>query len=188
MTHATPIGTATQLSKYTHAVLTQMASVVQPHLDKADQTYAMHLGAHMRHIIEHYDTLANALAVSDVATTRPYVADYDARERNLAVETMPEVAMERIHKLMRVLTDLSTTTMERSVEVHTRGGLLGELDFKTGSSVARELMFLNSHATHHFAVLQAYAHQRGETLGAGVGKAPATVAHERKQLCETAQA
>ena len=71
--------------------------------------------------------------------------------------------------------------LDQPVDVRTRGGLQGEHNFSTRSTVARELMFLNSHATHHFAILQGYARQRGETLGTGVGRAPATVAHEQRQ-------
>jgi len=68
--------------------------------------------------------------------------------------------------------------MLQRVDVYTRGGLKGEHDFCTVSTLAREIMSLNSHATQHFAILQGYARARGQTLGSGVGKAAATVAHE----------
>jgi len=94
--------------------------------------------------------------------------DYDARQRDQRLETDPEVALKRIGLLQHALGGIPDPLLERSVDVHTRGGLSGEHNFSTRSSVARELMFLNSHATHHFAILQGYARQRGETLGAGL--------------------
>lgn len=183
-TNQTPLpGTAVQLCDYTSAVLAQMTSVIESYVGPRAVDYAQHVGAHMRHIIEHYDTLVRAVARSQAAGAATCVADYDARERNLEVETNPLEAIRRI----RVVADafgassgMTSPAMEQGVQVHVRGGLNGELEFCTLSSVARELMFLNSHATHHFAILQGYARERGQTLGAGFGKAPATVAYEQQ--------
>ena len=176
-------GTATQLCDYTSAILDQMSQVIQPYITSQSGDYAAHVGAHMRHIIEHYDTLVHAfqsLKTGSVAVGR---ADYDARERNLEVETNPLEAIRRIGLIADTFgsnSRLETYDMGCTVEVHTRGGLNGEHDFCTPSNFARELMFLNSHATHHFAILQGYAKERGQTLGAGFGKAPATVAYEKQ--------
>jgi len=67
--------------------------------------------------------------------------------------------------------------MLQRVDVYTPGGLKGQHNFCTASTLVREIMFLNSHATHHFAILQGYARERGQTFGSGVGTAPATVAN-----------
>jgi len=180
MTMLSPFGSGAQLCAYTADVLSQTASVVQPYVGSRVKTYGEHVGAHLRHIIEHYDTLAHALACSEACSNRACVVDYDARQRDQRLETDPEVALKRIGLLQHALGGIPDPLLERSVDVHTRGGLSGEHNFSTRSSVARELMFLNSHATHHFAILQGYARQRGETLGAGVGRAPATVAYEQR--------
>ena len=173
-TSTTPstLGTAAQLCNYTSAVLAQMVSVIQPYLGALQPDYAAHVGAHTRHIIEHYDTLVNAWAATQKSPRAACQADYDARERNMDIETKPLEAMRRIVSI--------EAAMLHSVQVFTRGGLKGEHNFCTPSTLAREIMFLNSHATHHFAIMQGYARERGQTLGAGVGKAPATVAHEQR--------
>jgi hypothetical protein len=173
-------GNTAQLCIYTGAVLSQMADMVHPYVGSRARTYGEHVGAHLRHIIEHYDTLAHALALPESSSGLACVVDYDARQRDPRLETDPEVALTRISLLHRALRAITDPLMWRAVDVHTRGGLRGEHNFSTRSSVARELMFLNSHATHHFAILQGYARQRGETLGAGVGRAPATVAYEQR--------
>jgi hypothetical protein len=137
----------------------------------------------MRHIIEHYDALLKAVTTLQAGTAAVCKADYDARERNLEVEANPLEAIRRIKLIAATFgsdSGVSERDMAQVVQVHVRGGLNGEHDFCTLSSVARELMFLNSHATHHFAILQGYARERGQTLGAGFGKAPATVAYEQQ--------
>ena len=177
------LGTAAQLCGYTAAVLAQMVSVIQPYVGARASDYAVHVGAHMRHIIEHYDTLVNALSAVETGAQATCITDYDARERNPEVEANPLEAIKRISLIETALglaAGLDEVAMLRKVDVHTRGGLKGEHNFCTLSTLARELMFLNSHATHHFAIVQGYARERGQTLGAGVGKAPATVAHEEQ--------
>lgn len=187
-TEASPaMGNADQLARYTYAVLHQMAHLVQTYVDGSRHGYAEHAGPHMRHIIEHYETLDRALNTPTAATPAP-VVDYDARERDPLVESRPDVALGRIERLQRTLGPSARADAQRlsqPVEVHVRGGVEGEYNFSSGSTVARELMFLNSHATHHFAVLQGYAKFRGESLGPGLGKAPATVAFERQQRLNT---
>lgn len=174
-------GTAAQLCTYTGAVFSQMESVTKPYLGPRMGVYREHIGAHLRHIIEHYGAFAHALATSERCSDLVCTVDYDARERNIHIETDPAVALDQIAVLKRRFEALDLPQMAQAVEVHTRGGLQGEQNFITLSSVARELMFLNSHSTHHFAIVQGYAHQRGETLGDGFGKAPSTVAHEQRQ-------
>jgi hypothetical protein len=177
------LGTASQLCDYTTAVLAQMISVIQPYVAAQRPDYTAHVGAHTRHIIEHYDTLVHAWAVVQKTSASVCQADYDARERNMQVETNPLEALRRIGLIDAALggsSGLDEAAMQHSVLVFTRGGLSGEHNFCTQSTLAREIMFLNSHATHHFAIMQGYARERGQTLGAGVGKAPATVAHEQR--------
>jgi hypothetical protein len=184
-TSTTPstLGTAAQLCSYTSAVLAQMVSVIEPYGGSRQPDYATHIGAHVRHIIEHYDTLTNAWAAVQTGSQVICKADYDARERNLKVETNPNEAIRRVGLIEAALggsSGLDEAAMQFGVNVYTRGGLQGEHNFCTLSTMAREIMFLNSHATHHFAIMQGYARERGQTLGAGVGKAPATVAHEQR--------
>jgi hypothetical protein len=177
------LGTAAQLCDYTAAVLAQMRSVVQPYVGAQQPDYAAHVGAHTRHIIEHYDTLVKAWGTVQKTPGVACHADYDARERNMAVETNPLEAIRRIGLIDAALgsgSGLNEADMLHTVHVYVRGGLQGEHNFCTPSTLAREIMFLNSHATHHFAIMQGYARERGQTLGAGVGKAPATVAYEQR--------
>ena len=181
-------GTADQLCAYTGAVLGQMADIAAPYAHTAADaaTYPTQVGPHLRHTIEHYETLARVVGQLQAggAADADTVTDYDARERDSQLETDPQLALARIARLTALLGQpgaVPTDTLLVTVRVLTRGGLQGEHNFITPSTVGRELMFLNSHATHHFAIVQGYLGAQGQTLGAGLGKAPATVAYEQQQ-------
>lgn len=180
MINIQPRGNSVQLCAYSGDIFLQMQGIVKPYAGPRKQHFREHVGAHLRHIIEHYEALARVLTGPVLIGDQLYAVDYDARERNVAIESDPVVALNHITWLCDAFADLTEPQLECPVEVHVRGGLQGQHNFISRSTVARELMFLNSHATHHFAIMQGYAHQRGETLGAGLGKAPATVSHEQR--------
>ena len=58
--------------------------------------------------------------------------------------------------------------------------LAGEFNFEVESSLGRELVFVASHAVHHYALLAAHLRQLGLPVPEGFGLAPATVAHARR--------
>ncbi len=167
------------LLRYNHAVLEQTAGVIAQHT-AFSSPYSDHIGPHVRHIIEHYQTLQRVL--DGALTTQVPTVDYDNRARDIRIETDPAFALTQLRALQRWLVSAQwgDKDLTRTVAVHLRGGLQGEFTFVGPSSVARELTFLASHAVHHFAVLQGYARQEGKSFGAGLGKAPATVAHENR--------
>jgi hypothetical protein len=107
---------------------------------------------------------------------------YDDRSRETALERSPQLALQRIHLLRRQLSAWPQQDLLQEVQVHTLGGMLGEWRLVTRSTLARELVFLNSHAVHHFALLKPACIALGKRISQFFGKAPATVAHERKPV------
>lgn len=165
------------LLAYCRDVLAQTADVVHQHVHFSSPFNA-HIGPHVRHIIEHFDALQKTLGDSGETG----VLDYDARARDIRIETEPAFALSRLHGLQQWLAgpDWFDVSFNLPLAVQLRGGLQGEHNFASQSTVGRELTFLVSHAVHHFAILQGYAKQEGLSLGAGLGKAPATVAFESR--------
>lgn len=133
------------------------------------------VGAHLRHIIEHYDALVFPACAS--------VVDYDGRIRERALESDPKLAAARLLALRDRLSTWPASMLDMAVQVRGQAGLNGQWRFEVGSTIGRELAFVASHAIHHFAVLAAQGQtpdpMRHVTLPAHFGKAPATVAHER---------
>ncbi len=176
------VATAHDMLGYTDSLLAQMAALVRGHESAADGEFSVFLGPHVRHIIEHFEALVVQLR-SDPQQPERCVVDYDARLRDLAVQTQPAVALQRIAALrgsVELWAELPVQAFERVVSVQVLAGNAGELSITTQSTVLRELAFLASHCVHHFAVIKLRAQQGGKDLGADFGKAPATVSHESK--------
>jgi hypothetical protein len=142
----------------------------------------------VRHIIEHYEALTGPCA--QAAPAMGAVVNYDARKRDLSVQTEPRVALERVAALRSALQAMAAwpdAAFAAPLALHSQGGEMGELCFASPSTPLRELAFLASHCVHHFAIIKLHAQQKGQDLGPYFGKAPATVAHEAAQR-EAAQA
>ncbi len=127
-------------------------------------------GAHLRHIIEHYDALLSPPAAG--------VVDYDLRLRDRELERNIALARRRLQALrMRIAGD--TMPPETLLQVRGQGGLEGDFEFVITSSFGRELVFVASHALHHYALMRPYCQAAGISVSCDFGKAPSTVAHER---------
>ena len=128
------------------------------------------VGAHLRHVVEHYEALVIGLTLG--------VVDYDGRPRDRQLETSPTLARDRLLGLRQVLGQWTPDMLDRPVQVLGQGGITGDFDFCVTSSVGRELAFLASHAVHHFALLVEHLQRHGVPVPAHFGKAPGTVANE----------
>lgn len=96
------------------------------------------IGKHCRHIIEFYQTLENASA------TR--IVDYDARIRDLRLETDTAFAINELQRLQKwcvtlqkdISLDLSVTYSETT---------------RIPTTLSRELVYLLEHNIHHLAII-----------------------------------
>ena len=152
-------------------VLDQALVLVAWHELTAAPAYAQPVGAHLRHLIEHYEAL--------VWPSEAGVVDYDRRPRDRELERRPAVARARLEALQARLLQWTDARLKAPLEVRGQGGLVGEFDFAVVSSVGRELVFVASHAIHHFALLRAHCKQVGVPMLPEFGLAPATARHER---------
>ena len=158
-----------KLIDYNLDVLAQALKVIAAHEAAPGSDFASHSGPHLRHVIEHYEAFVPQVASCSV--------DYDTRARDRAVERDMAVARARITALQGQLSQLDTSTITEPIAVHLRGGLGGEENFVSFSSLARELLFVASHATHHYALIQLHCKAQGILLGDDFGKAPDTLRH-----------
>ncbi len=157
------------------------------------------IGAHNRHILEHYDALINATQPTETTACAKLVIDYDARARNTQLEQHPEMAQSEIERVCAALTqcqlteqntrlkahdvkfqnnDLSqpiamTTTIRCSTNVNTDSAAIN-------STLQRELVFLHSHTTHHMAIIRILATALGHNVDKGFGKAASTQQFENQ--------
>ena len=126
------------------------------------------VGAHVRHVLEHYEAFFVGIESESV--------DYDRRGRDRRVEARRELACERLEACARQLESLHLRASDRNL-----GVVLGTPeDQRAGnSSLARELQFLSSHTVHHYALIAVLVRLWGVVPDDDFGVAPSTLAYER---------
>ena len=180
---------AAQLWAYNRVLLSQgvdMIDLLQAQA-KPGFRYAQAVGPHLRHIIEHYQALLNTLPATPGTDN---CVDYDARNRALDVQSDPEVTRERLLGLIAQMNEMETLAeggrqkvaldLDTPLTTRLQAGTAGEMAVTVGTTLGRELLFVASHTTHHYALLAHHCQAAGVSLGSDFGKAPATVAFERK--------
>jgi len=127
------------------------------------------VGAHVRHLLEHYDQLLEHASGP---------IDYDRRPRNQRLETSLEAASETIQRIRRSLPD----QQDRPVQIrYSPQAVCDESTINVESSIARELLFLVSHTIHHMAMIALFARQAGLAVPSDFGVTPSTL-HHRESL------
>jgi uncharacterized damage-inducible protein DinB len=129
-------------------------------------------GAHMRHIIDHYLALISGLQVGKV--------DYDVRHRHSNVEQEPKLALDKLNQISHWLKSLASTDLTRALTLSTEVSIHEQKVQSVPTSLARELVFVGSHAVHHYAMIAQISQHQGKALPNSFGIAPATATYLRK--------
>ncbi|MCW4152145.1 DinB family protein [Halomonas sp. 18H] len=135
------------------------------------------VGKHVRHIIDHFDALLTGM--SDAGE---WVIDYEHRQRDLAVEQDPKVAVQNLERLRGSLAELATwSTQKHPLHVtHATGDQPSWL----ASSLERELVFLTSHAIHHMAIIALLADSSEIEVAPTFGVHPSTLRYWQRTTPE----
>jgi hypothetical protein len=133
------------------------------------------VGAHIRHILDHYDCLLAGVTSGRV--------DYDSRARDEAVERDPAAAAVLAGRIAISLGELTPEDAARDVEVRMDCGESGSADVWSRSSVQRELQFLVSHTVHHFALIKGILIGTDTAVPEDFGVAPSTLAYRSRTAC-----
>lgn len=129
-------------------------------------------GAHMRHIIDHYLALISGLSVGKV--------DYDIRHRNSKVEQEPKLALDKLVQISHWLKSLGEADLTQALILNTEISIQEHKVQSVPTSLARELIFVSSHAIHHYAMIAQISQQQKMQLPSSFGIAPATATYLRK--------
>lgn len=164
---------ATRLLAFNDEVLAQGGALAAAHEADAAAPFAPLAGPHLRHVIEHYEALVMRPGAHEV--------DYDGRPRDRALERSPTLVRERIAALRAALHGGGADDIDEPLIVHARIGPEGRWPLVTTSTVGRELVFLASHAVHHYALLREHCVRHGLAVAPHFGIAPATVAHAQQR-------
>jgi hypothetical protein len=127
------------------------------------------IGQHIRHIIEFYSCL--------MLGYKSGVINYDKRERNTLIETIPTYAYTTLETIQ---TELAMADFNKNMEV------VHEIDdtpYLIGTTFARELYYMAEHTLHHFALIKIgfEAAFPEIQLPANFGIASSTVKHHQEK-------
>jgi hypothetical protein len=143
----------------------------------AHASFTSGVGRHFRHILDFYDRLLAGL---------DSVVDYEARKRDVRVETDVQYAVGVARRQIEALTAISSASAdsnggEPSAESETRVRLEVLDDAGSGivtrSTIARELAALASHTVHHYAIIAMVLRVQGVEVDHAFGVAPSTLRH-----------
>jgi hypothetical protein len=131
------------------------------------------IGKHVRHIVEFYECLLKGVFNG--------VIDYDARERNLSLETDIDFTKNTLDKLIGILNDTKeNATLKLAVCYQENNST--HID----TTLYRELAYNIEHAVHHFAIIQIALKQEFPqvSIPKNFGIAYSTVKYQESQCAQ----
>jgi uncharacterized damage-inducible protein DinB len=128
------------------------------------------IGMHIRHIVEFYECLVKGMQST--------IINYDARQRNLEVETNKEFSLECLLAIVDAMDNF-----EKDTQLQLLANLENEAElFKMPTSIFRELYYLLEHTTHHMAIIKMafLDHFTAHQLSATYGVASSTLQYQSR--------
>jgi hypothetical protein len=139
--------------------------VLKPHFSGS-------MGAHMRHILDHYMALQLGLSTQTI--------DYNRRNRDSNVALCPNTALLLWSQIKTWLIEISGLDASLGLTIVCETSLTTNHNSQTTSTLGRELLFVSSHAIHHFSLLLVISSLQGKHCSPNFGLAPATASHLRQ--------
>jgi uncharacterized damage-inducible protein DinB len=128
-------------------------------------------GAHMRHVIDHY------LALKQGA--KEGVVDYNQRHRDSDIAQSTTSALQAWKDIENWLLEVYQSDMHTELTVLSETSVKEIYVDEVRSTLGRELLFVSSHAIHHFSLLAIILSLQGLTKDTLFGVAPSTATYQR---------
>lgn len=125
------------------------------------------VGMHVRHVIDHFRALEQGIHKG--------LVDYNVRHRCTAAESSTAEAKSLLSKVISWLESLDESCLNKAISVRSEIDIERTLSSTVNSSVARELVFVSSHAIHHYAVIRLLCVKQNKQVPEFFGYAPATI-------------
>lgn len=140
---------------------------------KEDGPHGASLGAHYRHVLDHFFCLLDGLHSGQI--------DYDERRRSPEIENSEVEALFVTEDLIEKFRNMPSEILQGNCIVIYSVGYGKSEAQAVDSNVAREVMFCVGHAIHHYAILKLLAAGMAVTLPHELGVAPSTLKHLEAQ-------
>lgn len=141
--------------------------------------FSASIGKHYRHILDHYLSFIKGLPENHI--------NYDRRDREERLETDLGYALETIQYIIESLSSysrkLESGFAQESVDVSLCTSCSSEITEPVPSSIQREMVFLQGHTTHHYAIIAAMLKFSEITVDNRFGVAPSTLKYQEQSQC-----
>lgn len=124
------------------------------------------IGAHFRHVLEHYRCFLAQICTGEFC--------YDRRERDQLLECDCEYARTTIKELVEQLKEMDNGLFLNEYFIQDQ-----QFSDRVQTSLHRELLFLQSHTVHHYAIIGAMTRAFGKRPDEDFGVAIATQEHQK---------
>lgn len=131
------------------------------------------IGAHIRHIIDHFNAVKLGLKTG--------IVDYERRTRGSDIEQDKQAATAELQLIIAWLEQLQRDTLSINLNVRAQISLNEPCIANAQTSLNRELMFVASHAVHHYAVIKIILHTLDYPVETEFGIAPSTIQYFKTQ-------
>lgn len=158
------------------AIVDQAISLLEGLSDGDYQTlikpyFSSSIGTHIRHIIDHYLALKDGLDTGHI--------NYNVRHRHSQAEQFIEIATKALVEIKAWLASLDQSKFSLPIMVTTEIDISYTKSAKCASTFERELVFVSSHAIHHYALIRVICAMQNKTIPDIFGFAPATITHSQ---------
>lgn len=124
------------------------------------------IGAHFRHVLEHYRCFIKQLNSGTIC--------YDSRDRDQLLECDFGYANQTLSELKVALGELESKDLSVACQISDQ-----QATAPVATTVYRELLFLQSHTMHHYAIIGAMTRSFGTRPADDFGVAIATREHQK---------
>lgn len=137
--------------------------------------FSVSLGKHFRHITDHYQQFLEGLPQA--------LIEYDRRERLQVEENERSAMIMRLRSISNQLSQLTQKPQcDQSLSVCLALEEFGDSPI-VPSTLSRELLFLQSHSVHHYAIISAILKLQDIDVAPDFGIAPSTLKYEKEKKC-----
>jgi len=143
--------------------LADYQEVLTPHFSSS-------IGGHIRHIVDHFLALKQASTSGEI--------NYNKRNRHADLEQFPQSAIATCESITAWLEETrSTQLLNQRVLVTTDIDISHTKGTTCESTLERELVFVASHAIHHYALIRIIRNMQGKALPEFFGYASYTISY-----------
>lgn len=137
-------------------------------------------GQHIRHIVDAYLSVQTAQLNTKAHVNDTSFINYESRSRGSTIESSQRSAISNIRDVLVWLSGLSAEDMTKKYQAVHQVTTEDEGTIVSETNLERELIFLISHAIHHFALVRTMLMFMNYELSAELGKANGTLSHENE--------